>query len=151
MFLFFLLAILFAFLGKTAEHELLSVTSSLAGSSNIAMYTMNETITITMTVDLSRETSIYFKDRYFLTIYDNKGFQIYAMIFSTLNRGYWTGRHTIATSSLSFNAGTYTIILYSLYPEEFRVNCSNYNNLMRQLSYSIIRDQKSIKLQYYGR
>ncbi len=130
--------------------QLISVTSNL--EMNLAKYikfATNDSVNITVTVNLSKLKNIYFR-QFTLGIYNNlKNLQYYWNI----NSEYWTRTVSIASGHHS-NAGNYEVVLNNTYSSEFIANCSSYYNVLSNSPFSltsIIRGKILLHLHYYGK
>ena len=136
------------FLDNSAESQTLSVSTN-HGSSSPVLYTVNETVTINLAVDLSHDFDQYFGKSYYLHVYNGRWYTLYSASIS--NTDYWTGAFTIRYRR-TFNSALIKIVLFHTYSPEFLFKCISYYNIIGPLiSYtSIIQDQVYLKINYYG-
>ena len=130
------------------EGQILSVSTN-HGSSSPVSYTVNETVTIKFSVDLSHDFDQYFGKAYFLRVYNERGSSLYSASFS--NTDYWSGAVTIS-NSLTFNSALITIVLFYTYSPEFLLKCNSYYRFISSLIpySSIIQDLVYLNINYYG-
>ena len=122
--------------------------STNLGSSSPILYTVNESVTLNVAVDLSHSDQ-YFGKTYYLAVYERE-YRLYWTSFSNTN--YWSRAITISNTP-TFRTVVLTIVLFSYYSTEFRTKCETYYRFIQPLmSYSsrLIKERKVLQINYYG-